>query len=226
MFVPGTLLAVALIGLLIAALSALAAKRSDRFAGVGHAWQRGRLEDAPARGATSPTGCAPGVKPESAGSRGARSVRPGAEHSQPRITVFSSRRRGGTLRRQHHGADAADDHRQPHRARAVRPCPSGVCSRSRASTLRRGRVGDPRRAHRSWRPRGVRAEERRVPQELVAELDQHRRPEVLPRAAGLAHARALGQADGRPRRRARSPTGAASAATSRPSRPATRSRRS
>ena len=39
MFVPGTLLAVALIGLLIAALSALAAKRTDRFAGVGHAWR-------------------------------------------------------------------------------------------------------------------------------------------------------------------------------------------
>ena len=39
MFVPGSLLAVALIGLLIAALSALAAKRTDRFAGVGHAWR-------------------------------------------------------------------------------------------------------------------------------------------------------------------------------------------
>ncbi|HET8953596.1 MAG TPA: hypothetical protein VFN44_23945 [Solirubrobacteraceae bacterium] len=39
MFVPGTLLAVALIGLLIAALSALASKRSDRLAGVGHAWR-------------------------------------------------------------------------------------------------------------------------------------------------------------------------------------------
>ncbi len=39
MFVPGTLLAVALIGLLIAAMSALAAKRDGRFAGVGHAWR-------------------------------------------------------------------------------------------------------------------------------------------------------------------------------------------
>ncbi len=39
MFVPGTLLAVALLGLLIAALSALAAKRTDRLAGVGHAWR-------------------------------------------------------------------------------------------------------------------------------------------------------------------------------------------
>ena len=39
MFVPGTLLAVALIGLLIAGMSALAAKRDGRFAGVGHAWR-------------------------------------------------------------------------------------------------------------------------------------------------------------------------------------------
>jgi hypothetical protein len=39
MFVPGTLLAIALIGLLIAALSALAAKRTDRFAAAGHAWR-------------------------------------------------------------------------------------------------------------------------------------------------------------------------------------------
>ena len=39
------------------------------------------------------------------------------------------------------------------------------------------------------------------PSTLVAELDQHRRPEVLPRAAGLADARALGQADDLARRR-------------------------
>ncbi len=39
MFVPGALLAVALIGLLIAALTAVAAKRTDRLAGVGHAWR-------------------------------------------------------------------------------------------------------------------------------------------------------------------------------------------
>ena len=39
MFVPGALLAVALIGLLIAALTALASKRTDRLAGVGHAWR-------------------------------------------------------------------------------------------------------------------------------------------------------------------------------------------
>ena len=62
------------------------------------------------------------------------------------------------------------------------------------------------------------------PATLVAELDQHRRPEVLPRAAGLADARALGQADDLARRRARSPTGVASAATSPRPRTATRSR--
>jgi hypothetical protein len=39
MFVPAALLAVALLGLLIAAMSALASKRTGRFAGVGHAWQ-------------------------------------------------------------------------------------------------------------------------------------------------------------------------------------------
>ncbi len=39
MFVPGALLAVALLGLLIAALTAVAAKRTGRLAGVGHAWR-------------------------------------------------------------------------------------------------------------------------------------------------------------------------------------------
>ena len=62
------------------------------------------------------------------------------------------------------------------------------------------------------------------PKYVVAERDEHRRPEVLPRAAHLADARALGQADGRARRRARSPTGAVSAATSPPRRTRTRSR--
>ena len=41
---------------------------------------------------------------------------------------------------------------------------------------------------------------RRVPVDLVAERDQHRRPEVLPRPARLTRARALRQADGRARR--------------------------
>src|SRR5918994_952884 len=39
MFVPGALLAVALLGLLLAALLALMSKRSDRLAGVSHAWR-------------------------------------------------------------------------------------------------------------------------------------------------------------------------------------------
>ena len=39
------------------------------------------------------------------------------------------------------------------------------------------------------------------PVDLVAELHQHRRPEVLPRADRLTRARALGQADDRPRLR-------------------------
>ena len=47
----------------------------------------------------------------------------------------------------------------------------------------------------------LRAGRRRVPHDLVAERDEHRRPEVLPRPARLAGARALGQADDRPRRR-------------------------
>ena len=39
MFVPGALLAVALLGLLIAALTALGSRRSERLAGVSHAWR-------------------------------------------------------------------------------------------------------------------------------------------------------------------------------------------
>ena len=46
----------------------------------------------------------------------------------------------------------------------------------------------------------VRAARGRVPDDVVAERDEHRRPEVLPRPARLADARALRQADDRPRR--------------------------
>ena len=110
MFVPGALLAVALLGLLIAALSALMSKRTDRFAGVGHAWR-----EAAWRTSGTWSDFTDWLRSETLSRkvRGAalRSVRPGAEHAQPRITVFSSRRRGGIIRRQHHGADAADDHR-------------------------------------------------------------------------------------------------------------------
>jgi hypothetical protein len=69
------------------------------------------------------------------------------------------------------------------------------------ASVRHRRVGAARRAHRPRRPGGVRAEGRRVPDRLVAECDQHRRPEVLPRTDRPPRARALGQADGRPRRR-------------------------
>ena len=65
---------------------------------------------------------------------------------------------------------------------------------------------------------------RRVPEVVVAERDEHRRPEVLPRPARLADARALGQADDRAASPARSPTGAVSAATSPRRRTATPSR--
>jgi hypothetical protein len=39
LFVPGTMLGISLLGLLFAALSAFAARRSDRLAGVGQAWR-------------------------------------------------------------------------------------------------------------------------------------------------------------------------------------------
>ena len=62
-------------------------------------------------------------------------------------------------------------------------------------------MGAPPRAHPGQgRPR-VRAEGRRVPEVLVADRDEHRLPEVLPRAHGLPRARALREADDRPRRR-------------------------
>ena len=68
-------------------------------------------------------------------------------------------------------------------------------------SVRRDRVGAARRAHpRQGRP-DLRAEGRRVPEVLVADRDEHRRAEVLPRPHGLARARALRQADDRPRRR-------------------------
>ena len=56
-------------------------------------------------------------------------------------------------------------------------------------------------AHRRPGQPGLRAARGRVPQELVAERHQHRRPEVLPRALELARARVVGQADDRPRGR-------------------------
>ena len=71
---------------------------------------------------------------------------------------------------------------------------------ARPAPVRHRRVGAARRAHRPRRPRRLRAARRRVPEDVVAERDEHRRPEVLPRPARLADARALRQADDRPRR--------------------------
>ena len=71
----------------------------------------------------------------------------------------------------------------------------------RHAPVRRGRVGAPRRGHRRPGQPRLRAARRRVPEELVAERDQHRRPEVLPRTARHRRARALRQADDLPRRR-------------------------
>ena len=60
--------------------------------------------------------------------------------------------------------------------------------------LRDAVIGDPGEP-------GLRAARGRVPDELVAERDQHRRPEVLPRPARLRRARELGPADDLPGRR-------------------------
>ena len=62
-------------------------------------------------------------------------------------------------------------------------------------------MGDARRLHPRQRQAGVRAEERRVPQVLVADRDEHRGAEVLPRPHVVAGARVQRQADDRPRRR-------------------------
>ena len=62
-------------------------------------------------------------------------------------------------------------------------------------------MGDPRRAHPRQERAGVRAEGRRVPEVLVADGDEHRRPEVLPRPHVQPRARALGEADDQPHRR-------------------------
>ena len=53
------------------------------------------------------------------------------------------------------------------------------------------RVGAARRAHPGQGRPDVRAEGRRVPEVLVADRDEHRRAEVLPRPHGLPRARAL-----------------------------------
>ena len=90
--------------------------------------------------------------------------------------------------------------------------------------LRRGRVGASRRDDRRPGEPRLRAARSRVPDHLVAERDQHRRPEVLPRPARLRRARELGQADDLPRRRDDRRLGPRAAATSPPTRTPTPSR--
>ena len=72
---------------------------------------------------------------------------------------------------------------------------------SRPRPVRRDRVGDARRDHPGPRRPGFRAAQRGVPEVLVADRDEHRRAEVLPRPPLLAGARVEREADGRPRRR-------------------------
>ena len=81
------------------------------------------------------------------------------------------------------------------------PATQALLHGARRPSVRHRRVGAARRADRPRRQGRLRADGRRVPEVVVAERDEHRRPEVLPRPARLAHARALRQADGRPRRR-------------------------
>ena len=86
------------------------------------------------------------------------------------------------------------------------------------ASVRRGRVGAARRAHRPRRQGLVRAARRRVPEGWSQNATNIVAQKYFRGQLGLARARALGQADDRPRRRARSPAGAASAATSPPTR--------
>ena len=71
-----------------------------------------------------------------------------------------------------------------------RPVPAGADLRaavlgSLGFALRRGRVGAAQRRHHLREGRDdLRAGGRRVPQDLVADRDQRRRPEVLPRPLG------------------------------------------
>ena len=110
MFVPGTLLADRADRPADRRAVGARGQAHGRFAGVGHAWREAAWRTS---GTWSDFTDWLRSRTLSRKVRGARprSVRPEAEHAHPAHTVFSSRRRGGTLRRQHHGADAADDHR-------------------------------------------------------------------------------------------------------------------
>ena len=86
------------------------------------------------------------------------------------------------------------------------------------------RVGDAPRVDRRSGEAGFRAARRRVPEELVAERDQHRLAEVLPRPDGLARSARAPSSRWSAAWPARSPAGAARAATSRARTTPTRSR--
>ena len=68
-------------------------------------------------------------------------------------------------------------------------------------------MGGARRVHPREGRAGLRAAGRRVPEVLVADGDEHRRPEVLPRPHVEPRARALGEADDRPHRQDDRPVG-------------------
>ena len=99
-----------------------------------------------------------------------------------------------------HGEDGRRGREHGRRRRDERR-PQALLHGSGHRPVRRDRVGAPRRAHPRQGRTDVRAEGRRVPQVLVADGDEHRGAEVLPRPHGVARARALRQADDRPRRR-------------------------
>ena len=131
-----------------------------------------------------------------------RSVRPRGTMPGPDNSFRVGVARAGTAQRRKADEPSPRTPRPPRRRRPDRRCRSDACSRTAEThpfdavewEMRDARIGHGDRI-------AFEQTRRRVPQELVAERDEHRRPEVLPRAARQPRARALGQADDRPRRR-------------------------
>ena len=96
------------------------------------------------------------------------------------------------------------DHRHPAREHGGRRRAThrrqAVLHDPRPRPVRGDRMGDARRVHPGQGQAGLRAEGRRVPEVLVADGDEHRRPEVLPRPPRLPRARVERAPDDRPRR--------------------------
>ena len=105
------------------------------------------------------------------------------------------------------GPDQRRRAREHRRRRGGEPRRPPLLHDRRPRPVRRDRVGDAPRAHPRQGQARVRPEGRRVPEVLVADGDEHRRPEVLPRPHVLARARALREADDRPRRHDHRPLG-------------------